>query len=106
MRPTPLDLKRTEILPGMFMDIIETPGHTPGSCTLMCGSLLFTGDTMFRHECGRCDLPGGDFDTILKSLRRLHDLEGDYQVLPGHEGLSTLADERVNNPYVRQALRQ
>ena len=63
-------------------------------------------DSMFRHECGRCDLPGGDFDTILKSLRRLHDLEGDYQVLPGHEGLSTLADERVNNPYVRQALRQ
>ena len=97
----------TEITIGaLTIRYLHTPGPTPGSCTLMCGSLLFTGDTMFRHECGRCDLPGGDFDTILKALRRLHDLEGDDQVLPGHEGLSTLADERVNNPYVRQALRQ
>lgn len=89
---------------GMTATYLHTPGHTPGSCVIMLGDCLFTGDTMFRRECGRCDLPGGNFDDMLRSLKRLHDLEGDYHVLPGHEGASTLEEERRHNPYVRQAL--
>lgn len=89
---------------GMTATYLHTPGHTPGSCTIRIGDILLTGDTMFRHECGRCDLPGGDFGQMLDSLARLAGLPGDYQVLPGHEGVSTLEEERRANPYVRQAL--
>lgn len=88
---------------GMTAVYMNTPGHTPGSSVIRIGDALFTGDTLFRHECGRCDLEGGDFPTMLHSLKRLHDLEGDFQVLPGHEGLSTLEEERQMNPYMRQA---
>lgn len=83
---------------------MNTPGHTPGSSVIQIEDCLFTGDTLFRHECGRCDLEGGDFGLMLRSLKRLHDLECDYKVLPGHEGISTLSEERVANPYMLQAV--
>lgn len=83
---------------------MNTPGHTPGSSVIQIEDCLFTGDTLFRHECGRCDLEGGDFGLMLRSLKRLYDLEGDYKVLPGHEGISTLSEERVANPYMLQAV--
>nr|WP_297180042.1 MBL fold metallo-hydrolase [uncultured Agathobaculum sp.] len=89
---------------GLTATYMNTPGHTPGSSVIQIEDCLFTGDTLFRHECGRCDLEGGDFGVMLRSLKRLHDLEGDYKVLPGHEGLSTLAEERVANPYMLQAV--
>ena len=89
---------------GLTATYMNTPGHTPGSSVIRVGDCLFTGDTLFRHECGRCDLEGGDFGQMLASLKRLHDLEGDYKVLPGHEGLSTLAEERVANAYMLQAV--
>lgn len=91
---------------GITATYLHTPGHTPGSCTIRMGDCLFTGDTMFRHECGRCDLPGGDFNQMLSSLKRLSELPGDFHVLPGHEASSTLEEERHANPYVRQALAQ
>lgn len=90
----------------MTATYMSTPGHTPGSCVIQMGDVLFTGDTMFRRECGRCDLEGGDFGQMLQSLKRLAELPGNYQVLPGHEGISTLEEERRENPYVLQALRQ
>ena len=83
--------------------VMETPGHTPGSSVIKIGDCLFTGDTLFRHECGRCDLEGGDFSAMLRSLKRLSELEGDYKVFPGHEGISTLSEERAANPYMLQA---
>lgn len=89
---------------GMTATYLHTPGHTPGSCTIRIGDCLFTGDTMFRHECGRCDLPGGDFGSMLDSLKRLSEIPGDLKVLPGHEEFSSLDEERRANPYVRQAL--
>ena len=89
---------------GMTATYMNTPGHTPGSSVIRIGDCLFTGDTLFRHECGRCDLEGGDFGQMLRSLRRLHDLEGDYKVLPGHEGISSLSEERAANPYMAQAV--
>lgn len=88
---------------GLTAEYMNTPGHTPGSSVIRIGDVLFTGDTLFRHECGRCDLAGGDFGQMLASLKRLHDLAGDYRVLPGHEGMSTLSEERASNPYMLQA---
>ena len=89
---------------GLTAVYMSTPGHTPGSSVIRMGDCLFTGDCLFRHECGRCDLEGGDFGQMLQSLKRLHDLEGDYKVLPGHEGISTLSEERAANPYMLQAV--
>lgn len=91
-------------LGGLNIKVLHTPGHTPGSVTLEMGDVLFTGDTLFKGSCGRTDFPGGSFDTILASLKRLGQLEGDRQVLPGHEGLSTLEEERKSNYYMLQAL--
>ena len=89
---------------GVELDVLETPGHTPGSVTLRGGDVLFTGDTLFAGSMGRTDLPGGDEGTIMKSLKRLAQLEGDYQVLPGHEGQSTLEQERKSNYCLRMAM--
>ncbi len=81
--------------------VIETPGHTPGGVCYFAEyeRLLFTGDTVFFEEVGRTDLPGGDWPTLQVSLRRLAALEGDAEVLPGHDRTSTLAHERAYNPY-------
>ncbi len=83
---------------------MNTPGHTPGSSVIRMGDTLFTGDTLFRGSCGRVDLEGGNMKQMLVSLKRLYELEGDYKVLPGHEGISTLEDERRYNPYMDQAM--
>jgi glyoxylase-like metal-dependent hydrolase (beta-lactamase superfamily II) len=67
--------------------------------TFLCGDLLFTGDTLFYEDCGRCDLAGGSYPTIQVSLKKLADLPGDYKVLPGHGPSSTMEHEREHNPY-------
>jgi len=87
---------------GLEMTVIETPGHSSGSVTLICESALFTGDTLFRDSCGRTDL-GGDMEELLRSLKRLSDLDGDYEVYPGHAESTTLSRERSFNYYMRQA---
>jgi len=89
---------------GLDFTVLETPGHSPGSVTLRCEEALFTGDTLFCGDCGRTDLDGGSWDEILKSLRRLVELEGDYEVYPGHEESSTLANERSFNTAVKAAM--
>ena len=91
---------------GCSLEVLETPGHTPGSVTLRSGEYLFTGDTLFAGSMGRTDLPGGDEEQMMQSLRRLSDLEGDYQVLPGHEQPSMLEQERKTNYCMRRAARQ
>jgi glyoxylase-like metal-dependent hydrolase (beta-lactamase superfamily II) len=90
-------------LAGLHFDVIGTPGHTPGGVTLRCENALFTGDTLFRGSCGRTDLPGGDMRDELLSLKKLCELEGDYEVYPGHMDSSTLARERMFNFYCREA---
>ena len=86
------------------LQVLHTPGHTPGHVTLVCENAMFTGDTLFRGSCGRVDLAGGDATTILASLKRLAVIPGDYEVYPGHMETTTLAIERVYNPYVVAAL--
>lgn len=88
---------------GIAVEVIHTPGHTPGSVTLKAEDVLFTGDTLFRSSIGRTDLEGGDFGTLMRSLKKLSALDGDWRVLPGHEGLSTLEDEKKYNGYLAQA---
>ena len=88
------------------IQVLHTPGHSEGSVTLRCGDLLFCGDTLFAGSCGRTDFPGGSVPKILASLRRLGELEGDLQVLPGHMEPSTLEAERAHNLYLRQAMRE
>ena len=90
---------------GLSFHIIATPGHTPGGVTLECGQLLFCGDTLFAGSCGRTDFPGGDADAEMASLRKLAALPGDYHVLPGHMGASTLQHERESNQYMAYAIR-
>jgi len=87
---------------GLNVFVMETPGHSPGSVTLKCESALFTGDTLFRDSCGRTDL-GGSMDVLLVSLKRLSDLDGDYEVYPGHADSSTLSRERRFNYYMKYA---
>lgn len=91
---------------GLNVEVFHTPGHSGGSVTLRCQNVLFTGDTLFAGSMGRTDLPGGSYEEIMSSLKRLGQLEGDYQVLPGHEGFSTLEQERHQNYYMREALRE
>ena len=85
--------------------MLETPGHTPGSVVFQTDRALFTGDTLFAGSCGRVDFPGGDWGQMCVSLRRLANLEGNYQVYPGHEQVSTLDNERAGNPFMRSAVR-
>ena len=73
---------------------------------LLCGDVLFSGDTLFCMSCGRTDFPGGSYRDMLRSLSRLAALEGDAQVLPGHEEATSLSFERAHNPYMKQGLKQ
>lgn len=88
----------------LTIEVLHTPGHSPGSVTLKAGDALFTGDTLFAGDCGRTDLRGGSWEEILVSLGRLGRLEGNYHVLPGHEGTSDLDTERQVNRYLREGM--
>ena len=83
--------------------ILETPGHSPGSVSILCEDSIFTGDTLFRDSCGRTDLPGGDMPTLLHSLKKICDLPGNLDVYPGHMDATTLDHERHYNYYVKYA---
>ena len=90
---------------GLTFRVIPTPGHTSGSVCLVCGDVMFSGDTLFRGSCGRTDFAGGDPKAMLASLDRLAALPGNYKVYPGHEGATELDYERRVNPYVRQGMK-
>ncbi|MBQ8580140.1 MAG: MBL fold metallo-hydrolase [Oscillospiraceae bacterium] len=86
---------------GLAIDTLHTPGHTWGSVCYVCGDAMFSGDTLFRGACGRTDLPGGDWATILQSLQRLKEMDADLRVFPGHGEETTLPREKNENPYMR-----
>ena len=93
-------------LGGLTLDVLETPGHSQGSvCLLVEGQrVIFSGDTLFRGNCGRCDFPGGDYRAMLRSLGRLGKLEGQYTVYPGHDEATDMDYERKYNPYMKQGM--
>ena len=80
--------------------VLHTPGHTKGSSCFIIGDTIFTGDTMFYQDYGRTDFPGGSQADMENSLRKLLNLHGDYNILPGHMRESTLEHERKYNPIV------
>ena len=94
----------TLALGGLTIQVLHTPGHSPGSVTLQVEGVLFSGDTLFAGSCGRTDLPGGSYEQMMASLKRLGELEGEFRVLPGHNAPSTLDREREYNSFVREAM--
>ena len=86
---------------GLEIQVLHTPGHTPGSVCLAVEDTLFTGDTLFAGSIGRTDFPGGDVPDMKKSLARLGNLPTDYRVMPGHGEETTLFVEKDHNPYLR-----
>lgn len=80
--------------------VLSTPGHTSGSVCYVVGDALFSGDTLFYCSCGRTDFPTGSSDDMIKSLKKLASLDGNYKVYTGHNQLSNLDFERKNNPYM------
>jgi hydroxyacylglutathione hydrolase len=85
--------------------VIHTPGHTQGSVCLHFAplKLLIAGDTLFAGSIGRTDLPGGNFDQIIGSIRsKVLALPDETQVLPGHGPATTIGDERESNPFLQQ----
>ncbi len=89
----------------MSFKFLLTPGHTEGSLCIFCDDTVFSGDTLFAGSCGRCDLGGGSFENMMKSLKLLYEIDGDYKVLPGHGGATSLEYERKRNPYIAEAIR-
>ena len=100
--PQPVDTPPQ--LPNHPYEIIETPGHTPGSVCLHFESegLLLTGDTLFAGSCGRTDFPGGSRTQMDASLRRLATLPPETQVIAGHGMATTIGHETASNPFMAQ----
>jgi hydroxyacylglutathione hydrolase len=95
-------------LAGMKIDVIFTPGHSPGHVTYSVNdeATIFSGDVLFQGSVGRTDLPGGDWATLLESIRTLVDsLPPETTVYPGHMGITTLGAERATNPFLAELAR-
>lgn len=83
------------------LKIYETPGHTPGGISIKTGNAIFTGDTLFSGSIGRCDLPGGSSEAIIKSIKeKIMPLPDATIVYPGHGPSTTIGEQREINPYV------
>ncbi|MFO7937808.1 MAG: MBL fold metallo-hydrolase [Kiritimatiellia bacterium] len=105
-RPPTLNLEKNDgdmiECGGLAARILTTPGHTPGGWCLYFKehSLLFAGDTLFAGSVGRTDLPGGDWDMLTASLRKLKKLPGNTRVICGHGPETTIGTEKQRNPYL------
>jgi hydroxyacylglutathione hydrolase len=100
-------------LAGFAIDVLFTPGHSPGHVTYSVPDerAIFSGDVLFQSSVGRTDLPGGDWGTLLSSIGMLvetlpADRDGvDTTVYPGHTGITTLGVERLTNPFLAELVR-
>jgi hydroxyacylglutathione hydrolase len=95
-------------LAGLEIDVIFTPGHSPGHVTYAVADeqVLLSGDVLFQGSIGRTDLPGGDHPTLLASIGTLLERYGDETtVYPGHQGITTLGRERATNPFLAELAR-
>jgi len=95
-------------LAGMEIDVFFTPGHSPGHVTysVPAEGAIFSGHVVFQGSVGRVDLPGGDWPTLLGSIRTLVDsLPPETTVYPGHMGITTLGQERATNPFLQELAR-
>ena len=95
-------------LAGLELDVIFTPGHSPGHVTYSVRGeeAIFSGDVLFQGSVGRTDLPGGDWATLLESIRSLVDSHPpETTVYPGHMGITNLGSERATNPFLAELAR-
>jgi glyoxylase-like metal-dependent hydrolase (beta-lactamase superfamily II) len=95
-------------LAGFEIDVVFTPGHSPGHVTYSIPdeTAIFSGDVLFQGSVGRVDFPGGDWPTLLGSIRTLVDtLPPETTVYPGHMGVTTLGAERASNPFLAELAR-
>ena len=85
------------------LDILFTPGHSPGSISFFHkeSKQLIAGDVLFQGSIGRTDLPGGDYDTLITSIKtQFYPLGDDVRAYPGHGPSTTIGEERVSNPFL------
>lgn len=82
--------------------VLHTPGHSPGGMCLLRDRIVFVGDTLFQGGIGRTDLPGGDYGTLMRSIRdKLLTLPDDTVVYPGHGDPTTIGEEKQLNPFLQ-----
>lgn len=102
--PTYQPLSDGEILSlaGLELEVLQTPGHTPGHCCFLVDGELFSGDQLFAGSIGRTDLPGGSFDQLMESMtEKVLVLDDETMVHPGHGPATTVGHERRTNPFLR-----
>lgn len=97
----PAEEPPAEPLPGL--EVVETPGHTPGSISLLGPGFVITGDLLFKGSVGRTDLPGGSWRDLAASICGLYELPGNYIVYPGHGAATTIGAEAALNPFVNRS---
>jgi hydroxyacylglutathione hydrolase len=98
----PLDGGERLQLAGLDIEVISTPGHSPGHVSYAIDGALFSGDVLFQNSIGRTDLPGADHATLMASIAALLErFDDDTTVHPGHMGLTTLGRERATNPFLQ-----
>lgn len=86
------------------LEVLHTPGHTPGGISLVIDKMIFTGDTLFCGSVGRADLPGSSYRKLIDSIRtKLLSKSDDYVIYPGHGPKSTIGEERRSNPFLTEA---
>jgi hydroxyacylglutathione hydrolase len=90
-------------LDDLTIRIIETPGHTGGSISLLVGDKLFTGDLLFQGSVGRTDFPGSSYSDLMESLNKISDLPDNTIVHPGHGPSTVLGEEKQTNPFLLEA---
>ncbi len=84
------------------LQVLHTPGHSPGSVSYLLDKSVFVGDLLFAGSIGRTDLQGGDYDTLLRSVRtRIFTLPDDTVVYPGHGPATSVSTEKRTNPFFR-----
>jgi hydroxyacylglutathione hydrolase len=84
------------------LKVTHTPGHSPGGIILTAGQFILSGDTLFHQGVGRTDLPGGNWDQLMTSIKnKIFTLEEDIKIFPGHGPPTTVGQEKKNNPFIQ-----
>ena len=97
----PLEDGQVLELAGLTIKVLHTPGHSPGSVSFLVDDALFDGDLVFRGSIGRTDFPGGDFGTLIRSVKeKVFVLPTETKVYPGHMGMTTVGWEKRTNPFL------
>lgn len=87
---------------GFEFKILETPGHTKGGVCILCGEIIFCGDSIFAESIGRTDLTGGSYSELMESIKnKILPLDDSIMLLPGHGPSTTIGHERNYNPFLR-----